>query len=602
MAELVIPLLALGGLYFVSKQKDKEPTSVDGFTPLNDALPNTDLPNRNYPEEYPIVSTETDQTTKLATVNKYDSNGVYTDKYFNPNMISAMDVPSGISLNSKTPAENQTQYYSLTGDKVSSSYFQHNNMVPFFGSNVRSMLVDENSNESVLDNLVGTGSQIYVKKEQAPLFSPATNLQWANGAPNTTDFYKSRMNVSNKMSNVKPFLEERVAPGLGGQGSHGFNSGMMARDQWLPKTADELRVATNPKISHMLVGHEGPAMSHVVNTGILGKMEKNRPDQAFDMGPERYMTTTGASKGPTLQAIPIDRYVNRPTTTTTYTGAAGSSNTSVYTDGEYMPSKHMDLGEVPFAPASATGRSGAREGDYGIRAKNAYPNNRTTTNQNDYFGAIGGAFGAAVAPLLDVLRPSRKENTIGTLRPYQNPAAEVKQGYLFNPADRPGTTIRESTENAKMHWNINSGQNGGAYKVTAHQPTDTARRTTGDFYYAGNAGGGEGTKRQRTYQAEYNQRNNEVKSSTIEGRLVPGGMALLNGDIHQRNKSMDTVLRNQRAVAPSMPAQAPDAVNIGKLQGTNNRLYDKIQMDRTNPDVMSALQTNPYTLSVLNGL
>ena len=601
MAELVIPLLALGGLYFVSKQKDKDPSTVDGFTPLNDALPNTDLANRNYPEEYPIVSGETDQTTKLATVNKYDSNGVYTDKYFNPNMISAMDVPSGISLNSTTPVNNQNQYYSLTGDKVGSSYFQHNNMVPFFGSNIRTMLVDENSNESVLDNLVGTGSQIYVKKEQAPLFSPATNLQWANGAPNTTDFYKSRMNVSTKMSNVKPFQEERVGPGLG-EGSHGFNSGMMARDQWLPKTADQLRVATNPKTSHLLVGHEGPAMSHITKTGILGKMEKNRPDQAFDMGPERYMTTTGASKGPTMQAIPIDRHVNRPTTTTTYTGAAGSSNTSVYTDGEYMPSKHMDLGEVPFAPASAVGRGGAREGDYEVNGKKAYPNNRTTTNTNDYFGAIGGAFGAAVAPLLDVLRPSRKENTIGTLRPYQNPTAGVQQGYLFNPADRPGTTIRETTERSQQHWNVNGGQNGGAYMVAKQQAVDTARRTTDDFYYAGNAGGGEGNKKQRTYMAEYNQRNNDVKASTIDGRLVPGGMSLLNGDMNQRNKSMDTVLRNKRAVAPSMPGQPPDMVNAGKLQGGGNTLYSGMQMDRANPDILSALQSNPYALSAMGGL
>ena len=601
MAELVIPLLALGGLYFVSKQKDKELDTVDGFTSLNDALPNTDLANRNYPEEYPIVSSDTDQTTKLSTVNKYDSNGVYTDKYFNPNMISAMDVPSGVSLNSKTPSTNQTQYYSLTGDKVNASYFQHNNMVPFFGSNVRTMLVDENSNESVLDNLVGTGSQIYVKKEQAPLFSPATNLQWANGAPNTTDFYKSRMNVSTKMSNVKPFQEERVGPGLG-EGSNGFNSGMMARDQWLPKTADQLRIATNPKTSHMLVGHEGPAMSHVVNTGILGKMEKNRPDQAFDMGPERYMTTTGLSKGPTMQAIPVDRHVNRPTTTTTYTGAARTSNTSVYTDGEYMPSKHIDLGELPFAPVSAAGRGGAREGEYELDGKKAYPNNRSTTNTNDYFGAIGGAFGAAVAPLLDVLRPSRKENTIGTLRPYQNPTAGVQQGYLFNPADRPGATNRETTENSKMHWNVNHGQNGGAYMVAKQQATETARRTTDDFYYAGNAGGGEGNKKQRTYMAEYNQRNNEVKSSTIDGRLVPGGMALLNSDMNQRNKSMDKVLRNQRAVAPSMPAQTPDMLNMGKLQGTGNKLYSGMQMDRTNPEVLSSLQSNPYTLNVLGGL
>jgi hypothetical protein len=59
---------------------------------------------------------------------------------------------------------------SLTGDKVDSSYFQHANMVPYFGSNIRTRFAEDNTNESVLDNLVGTGSQIQSKTEQSPLF------------------------------------------------------------------------------------------------------------------------------------------------------------------------------------------------------------------------------------------------------------------------------------------------------------------------------------------------------------------------------------------------------------------------------------------------
>jgi hypothetical protein len=71
-----------------------------------------------------------------------------------------------------------------------------------------------------------------------------------------------------------------------------------------------------------------------------------------------------------------------------------------------------------------------------------YTNNRSTANVDDYFGIVGGALGAVVAPLLDVLRPSKKQNTVGTLRPYQNAGTRVPQSYLFNPADRPGATIR----------------------------------------------------------------------------------------------------------------------------------------------------------------
>ncbi len=591
--ELAIPLVALGGLYMVSKQVNN-PVKNEAFTSMNrDSLPNIDVPNRNFPDEFPVVSAETEQTSRLSTVNKYDSNGTYTDKYFNPNMVA-----STIKSDMATPADGGKQYYSLTGDKVSSSYFQHNNMVPFFGSNVRTMLVDENSNESLLDNLVGAGSQIKIKKENAPLFAPSKNLQWANGAPNVSEFMQSRMLVGNKMNGVMPFQPERVAPGLGRDGqSDGFNSGMMMREAWLPKTVDELRVDNKPKTSNVILGLEGPAMSRVQNLGSIGTVEKNRPDRHYEMTPERYMTTTGLEKAPTVHAIPVDRYVTRPETTTTYAGGAGSTNNSVYVEGEYMPSHRINHGELPLGCASATGRNAPVEGEYELRSKVAYPNNRSTSNVDDYFGAIGGAFGAAVAPLLDVIRPTRKQNVVGNARPYENARIPVQQGYLFNPADKPAATIRETTEKSTMHWNVNRGQNGGAYEVTKPQVLATERQSTGDYFYSGVAGGGDGARKPRTYMAEYNQRNNDRKSSTIQGYMVQGNMALGSNHVNMRNNNLDEIMKNNRAAVPTMPTGTPDVMHMGRLQG-HAPLYSNIQTDRNNPEILSMLKTNPYTLSI----
>jgi hypothetical protein len=594
MEILAIPAVALGALYLVSNQQ-KGKRSTETFATRD--LPNTNLPDRNFamPPDDPEVGTlgDLDYTSNLSSVNRYDGPDVYTDKYFNTtrNPITAKDVMHG-----------DLRYDSLTGDKVDSSYFKHGNMVPYFGSNVRTPLLNANTNESILDNMVGSGSQIQSKTEQSPLFSPAENLKWSHGVPNQTDFIRSRMNVSQKMSNVKPFEEERVAPGLNGQASAGFNSGMMARDTWLPKTVDELRVANNPKSSHLLIGHEGPAMSHITNLGLFGQMEKNRPERAYETGPERYITTTGLEKGHTLHSIPVERNVNRTTTTTSYTGIAGAANSEMYVNGEYMPSKHIDLGPVPLYPANAVGRSGAREGDHGIHGKLAYPNNRSTTRTDDYFGAIGGAFGSVVAPLLDALRPSRKENTIGSLRPYQNPSSRVQNSYIFNPADRPAPTLREMTEQSPGYHNINAGQRGGAYEVSTHQPAYTTRHQTGDFYYSGVASGGEGQKQARRYDAEYAQRNNDIKSSTIDGRMVPGNMSLMQGDINMSSKPKDVFMQNNRAIAPTnMPYRTPDVSSMGRLHGSTS-LYQNIQMDRTSPEILSSLTKNPYTLSVVNGL
>ena len=253
-------------------------------------------------------------------------------------------------------------------------------------------------------------------------------------------------------------------------------------------------------------------------------------------------------------------------------------------------------------PWSAQGRSNATEADYGIKSNLAYPNNRSANKQDSYFGMVSGGIGAAVAPLLDILRPSKKQNVIGTLRPYQNPGTTVPQSYIFNPADKLPTTTRETTENSKFHLNVNANQQGGAYKVTDQQAVHTTRQETGDFYYSGNAGAGAGTRKTTSYEAGYNQRNNEVKSSTIDGRLVKGNMSLLNTDINMRQKSRDDQLKNARPLTGNMPYRTPDVNTMGRVAGNERNLYSNIQMDRTNPEIMSSLQSNPYVVDHRKGL
>jgi hypothetical protein len=613
--ELAIPGIALSLMYIMNRQSNNTEHTEESFANQN-ALPNTNIPNRNYPEEYPVRNEEIDRTSALSTVNRFENGGsVYTDKYFDANVISNHEREKSMN--------EQTEFYSLTGEKVGGSYFSHNNMVPYFGAKITTSNYGANTNEGILDNYIGGGSQTITKTEQSPLFAPNENQDWANGAPNMNDFYQSRVNKSMKMANTKPFEEERVAPGLGlgytNDGAHGFNSGMMARDSWMPKTADQLRVENKPKSSgHVLLGHEGPAHSSINNIGTadqMGIMEKNRPDRHFalderdvnadsanqgrDIG--RLFTTGGVEKGHTLHSMPVDRYVSRPETTTSYTGGAGAQQSSTYVPGEYMPSHNIQLGEVPIAVANANGRNHATDADFGIKSKKAYPNNRTSNTQTSYFGMVGSSIGAAVAPLLDVLRPSRKQNVVGNLRPYQNPGTTVPNSYIFNPADRPSATIRETTENSKNHLNVNANQNGGAYKVTPQQAYDTNRQDT-SVQYIGGAGAGDGTRQMTSYEAGYNQRNNDIKSSTIAGYMVKGNMNIMSSNINMREKTRDESLKNNRAIVGTMPYLSPDVGNMGRVAGAQNGLYSNIQMDRNTPDIMSTLKQNPYVVDYKNGL
>lgn len=600
--EILLPVIALGGLYIINKQTSAE---KENYENKKHTLPNENIPNRNYPEEYPIISGELDQTSFLSKNNRYGGGmgeKVYTDKYFDSKGEFMTKITGEGSL-SNLPEKSQNQKFtSLTGQQVDSEYFKHNNMVPYFGSNLKNSHLDAKSNEFILDVKTGAGSQIVSKTEQSPLFPPHNDLQWATGAPSTTDFIQSRVNPSMRMANTKPFTEERVGPGLGlgytTQGSGGFNSGMNMRESWLDRGVDDLRVANKPKASGIgILGHEGPANSAIKYTGTIGNVEKYHPDTFFEMDQTRYFTTTGVEKGPTLHSIPVYHSQSRNDTNISYTGLPSGQNPSTYVNGEYMPSHNQILDPYPTMVANAVGRNYATEEDYGRKANVAYPNNRTQNPQEEYYGIVGGVIGAVVAPLLDALKPSRKENTINSLRPYQNPKSEVPKSYLFNP-DRLNTTIRETTENIS-YMNVDDQHKRGAYTVTEVQPINNNRMETGDYYYAGGSSAGSRNRQPRPYDAEYNQHNNDIKSSTIQGYMVKGNMDMFNSNINMKMSSAkDEILVNERDVVPKMPIYTPDTMNMGKIQGYNSNLPNV--EDRNTPDLLDSLKNNPYALSVTN--
>jgi hypothetical protein len=591
--EIVIPAIALGSLYLLSKRGGGA-APAEGF---DNGLPNTNIPDKNYPDDR-FDNPDTDATSSLSHNNKYKG-GTYTDKYFNQ----------------PPPTADGARYLSATGKEVDSSYFQHNNMVPFFGGKQRSRHDAFNRNESILDNYVGTGSQDLQKQEQAPLFSPQTNLQYAYGAPNQTDYLQSRTYVSNNMAGVKPFEDIKVAPGVGlgygSEGAAGFNSGMLARELWTEKTVDELRPANKPKASEFLnLGHEGPATSYVKQIGDnsrIGVFEKNLPDTYFDMTPDRYFTTVGVEKGPQLVPIHIIKTENRPETSTEYTGVANPTTMRrEYVVGEYRETHNQELGPTQLPAANRAGRGGATTNDYSRMGVRVYSNNRTVNTKNTsggYFGNLGVAAitEAVVAPFLEVLRPSRAENTIGNLRPYQNAKTAVSNSYVYNPHDRPATTIKETTVNSKFHLNINMPNERGAYETTEYQPVDQNRDTT-TVYYAGGSEAPAYLNKPRSREAEQNQRNNEVKEASLRGYTPGGNTNVFNNSVNARtNANREQVMLNRRDVVPALPVN-PDyytgTINT-RSQSEDPTKTSTIQLNRNENYVLDQLKDNPFVLPIV---
>jgi len=593
--EVAIPLVALGAMYVISNQ-DKRESFQQRMPPhkMEQELPNTKIPAVNFP-----VQTHSELP---ANVQYYENANAATDKYYQQDAYEK-------SVN-KDGLRESVHFQSLTGDIQPAKTLKHNNMVPFFGSHVTQRTVNLDGNESSLDNMQGAGSQQFRKKEQAPLFAPQKNMGWAHGSPNMSDFMQSRVNPAMKMSNVKPFVSENVGPGLNRGyttlGSGGYNSGMESRERWIAKSVDELRVKTNPKVTYegVVLG----AKRAVQNRGIEGKIEKYRPDTFYLNSPDRWFTTTGAEKRPTVRSEEILRPESRTSTTREYFGVGEREGEGTYIPGQYQQphrpvlkpnSDYMGPAERADSWTVCESKSPC---DYGRSGYKALPNERTLVEERSgRFGAVaGGVIGAVVAPLLDVLRPSRKENVIGNARPTGNMAGP-EESYVYNPADRARTTTKETTAANPYPMNINNQRGGGGYQSNPQQPVVQQRDST-SCYYMGDSGNTPGTSNPPTYNAAYNANLNATKSSLS---TAPRGNALRTGnmDLFQGTQNISVVKSDEDRLNPAInPGVRGNGLNSGTINygeiSSRPRLDQGINCERTESSLLDAFRCNPYTQSL----
>ena len=609
MAEVGIPILALGAMWLISKNESKENKGLEAFdnvsAPAQQKLtggnietgepfrPPTNFPNQTY--------SNLTKNTKY-----YPAPNAATDRYYQQKVYEKKVEDGG------DPA-NAMLFKSLTGADVQKCDIKFNNMVPFFGSKVTQRTCGYNGNESLLDQMQGRGSQQITKRAQAPLFKPQKNMGWAHGTPNVSDFIQSRMNPSRNISNAKPWEEVRVGPGLNqgytNRGSNGFNSGMEARDKWLPYTVDQLRVKTNPKVTFGLANHEGPAEAVVGKLrGIEGRVEKNRPDTFYMNSPDRWFTTTGQEKAQKVRSAQVMQPQTRTSTTKEYFGAGNGNQDGASLAGiaeenyrlprrPQLPAYEKYLGQA-HNPTWRFGGDGAAD-DYGKDGFQVLPNSRTTTRQADEFGAVGRGLWAVIAPVMDILRPSRKENVIGNMRPTGNANGMygVSEVPIWNPADRTKTTIKEQTIDNNYEAQPYYKHEGG-YATNKNQPIENNRQTT-TCPYTGDAGATPWSTAGPVYNAAYNAHLNPNKEIISVARTNTGTEPLLNT---MQNITVGKIGSAQPAqVIPSMPKVPGTTNTYGAITGKNVREHSQ-DCVRNEPAILDAFRSNPYTQSLYSAV
>jgi hypothetical protein len=613
--EIAIPFIALAGAYVISNQSPTNSSTgqkkrlerglqriqtdnegkegFTGYSPQNPTNNPTVLPNTNIPpQNYPVSNTK----QLVDTVQNYANPNAATDKYFDQNLYSNQEI-RGMQVG------NQIQeVYSLTGNYLDSKEFKHNNMVPFYGGKFKGQVYDMNIAETVLDNMAGTGSQVIKKIEQEPLFKPEDNVQWAFGAPNMSEFYQSRVVPGMKNSNVKPFETEHVGPGLNQgyttQGSGGYNSGMESRDQWLPKTVDELRVNTNPKMEYSLNNLQGPSYSHVQNVGILGKVEKYHPDTFFINTQDRWLTTTGQEKAQALRPIEEVGYTTRQDTSVSYAGVASMPEKNAsYVPSSYTDPKRPQLKAKDVTASSAMGRGPSTDKDAFLKSHTNYANHRATTRQPDTMrSSFTGAIGAVIAPLMDAFRPTRKEEYGDNVRVYGDLGTTVPKSYTLNPRDVPNTTVKETTLYSADTYIGNQASKG---VVLHNQQAIENQRDTTNYSHIGNAGSvREGFHSTESHDRQY---NNEKLEATQVSYTPQGGTQIYNQAMNVNMAKLDTDRDNNRLWVPQTTTlgQFPVGKEMYGKQVTRQQ-YDenKIGIDRIQPDLLKSFLSNPYTQSL----
>lgn len=395
----------------------------------------------------------------------------------------------------------------LTGLEFQPGEFKHNNMVPFAKKFTQN--TSDTSHSPMFDSYTGNGQYQFAKREQGPMFEP-TKEPAGNpfGFESHTDFVESRMVESRNRAGERPVEQIHVGPGLDQGFTHlpsgGFNYNAAGDELMKARmpTVDDMRVATNPKLSYKTPVVQGS--HYVASTGdaeMIGEVRKYNPDTFYvNTNGERNFVTVGADTKPAVRSVQVLKHTARPETTREYTGVGGQTEgKATYTVGSTRTPLAQQMGSWGFRNADATMSTNpdtdAAENDYGKAGVDIRPNERYYTGTRVHATNIAADKRAGTTGLQDTARTTRAEELIDNPRAAGNfnalAGGMAEKQTMYDPNDIARTTIKETT--IDNDWIGMAAPVGSQPKLTVYDPNDVARttikETTEDNEYTAPASG-----------------------------------------------------------------------------------------------------------------
>lgn len=166
---------------------------------------------------------------------------------------------------------------SLTGGALDTT---HENMVPFFGSNVTQNIDLDKGNQHILDAYTGISFDFKPPKKEVDNLHPVQKQQVFGSIFEVT---KDRFTPSKYHQGIVPVPEIKVQP----------LPGSYVRPKY--KNVDNLRVKLKPKTEFLQPFTSGKRF--VTERGVSTPFVKNRPKKFYEFTKDRYLVTTGEVKG-----------------------------------------------------------------------------------------------------------------------------------------------------------------------------------------------------------------------------------------------------------------------------------------------------------------
>ena len=448
--------------------------------------------------------------------------------------------------------------------------FKHNNMVPFFGSKMTQVNVDNNRMQSKLDTFTGTGNFYKKKKEVENFADIKQNVNNIAGQENTLEFQKTRYVGSTYVTNYLPFQQEKVGPGLnqgyGTDPTGGFQQ-IDTRKFELPKNVDELRQGSNPKSTY-----EGRVVDgqKEVLPGDIGEVYKNRVESTYEQTEDMYLKSGNSANSKETQRPCVNLKQTNRSDLTVKTHQSNLTSAVKSITAPLLDIMRVNKKEYTVMHGRPMGN-----------LQNTNPSKMTIYDPND------------------VARTTIKETLIHDAR-----VGNIKGNYgiekniIYDPNDVARTTMRETTESKGKTGNVGNVQNSDAYKNIKVDMRTTDRQLTSDNQYYGV--GDSAADKQMLYDDKYNATINEVRDILLKERKPTKTSVKLYNEIDHThlnpNKSkLECDQHNTRQtgnlgrVMNEIPTT--DRINITK----DKPVYRNDASDRISPDILAAFNNNPYS-------